>query len=316
MLAQRAAVRPTELAERIYSPRNCDAARQLFRVTAGLESMIVGEAEVQGQVKRAYELALAAGHDRPADQPPVHRRAADRQARALGDRDRPRAGVDLVGRRRARPRRPRRPPRAARRDHRRRRDERADRPGAAPSTACCTIFVANRHADRARSIAARFGGEVVSLDELPEQLEHADIVVASTASPHPIVGQEELELVMRARDGRPLLLIDLAVPRDIDPACADLRRRDALRHRRPPGARRPHARRPRGRGAARRGDRRGGDPALRRLAGHAGRAADGPRAARVRRRDRRAGAGRERGALGGRLRARPRAGRGDRRARS
>src|SRR6185312_3438143 len=53
MLARDADIRPTELAESIYSPRNCDAARQLYRVTAGLESMILGEAEIQGQVKRA-----------------------------------------------------------------------------------------------------------------------------------------------------------------------------------------------------------------------------------------------------------------------
>jgi glutamyl-tRNA reductase len=65
ILAQRAHVRPTELAERIYSPRNCDAARQLFRVCSGLESMIVGEAEIQGQVKRSYEAALAAGTTGP-----------------------------------------------------------------------------------------------------------------------------------------------------------------------------------------------------------------------------------------------------------
>src|SRR5207247_914130 len=61
LLARRASIRPTELAEAIYSPRNCDAARQLYRVTAGLESMILGEAEVQGQVRRAHEAAMREG---------------------------------------------------------------------------------------------------------------------------------------------------------------------------------------------------------------------------------------------------------------
>jgi glutamyl-tRNA reductase len=85
-----------------------------------------------------------------------------------------------------------------------------------------TIFVANRHADRALSLAERFGGSVAGLERLPEQMVRADIVLASTASPHPIVGREELELVMAQRGGRPLLLIDIAVPRDIDPECRDL----------------------------------------------------------------------------------------------
>src|SRR5438445_7217921 len=65
MHATQAGIRPTELAGLIYSPRNCDAARHLYRVTSGLESMIVGEAEVQGQVKRAYEAALEAGTTGP-----------------------------------------------------------------------------------------------------------------------------------------------------------------------------------------------------------------------------------------------------------
>jgi glutamyl-tRNA reductase len=85
-----------------------------------------------------------------------------------------------------------------------------------------TVFVANRHADRARSLAERFGGEVGSLDSLPARMQDADIVVASTSSPHPIVEAEELEVVMRARGGRPLVFIDIAVPRDIEHACGAL----------------------------------------------------------------------------------------------
>src|SRR5947209_3511486 len=68
MLSSQAGIRPTELASAIYSYRNCDAARHLYRVTAGLESMIVGEAEVQGQGKRAYDAALA----RETGGPPTH----------------------------------------------------------------------------------------------------------------------------------------------------------------------------------------------------------------------------------------------------
>jgi glutamyl-tRNA reductase len=84
------------------------------------------------------------------------------------------------------------------------------------------MFVANRRRERAIELAQRFGGETVAFDALPDELARADIVVASTSSPHQILGAEELALVMPERAGRPLLLIDLAVPRDIDPACAEL----------------------------------------------------------------------------------------------
>ena len=228
MLARRASIRPTELAGAIYSPRNCDAARQLYRVTAGLESMIVGEAEIQGQVKRAFEAAMNAGTTGPLS----NRLFA--AALTTGKRVRSETGIgasrvsvpsvavdlaqDVLG-------------------------DLSDRHvvilGAGETSELTaralaeqgvgTIFVANRHADRALSLAQRFGGSVVGLDGLPDQLLEADIVVSSTSSPHPIVGSEELELVMAQRAERggrggrvPLLLIDIAVPRDIDSRCGDL----------------------------------------------------------------------------------------------
>jgi glutamyl-tRNA reductase len=221
LLARRAEIRPTELADAIYSPRNCDAARQLYRVTAGLESMILGEAEIQGQVKRAHEVAMRANATGPlsnrlfaaalttgkrvrsetnigASRVSVPSVAVDLALSVLGsleDRHVVILGAGETSELTAR---------------------------ALAEQGAGTIFVANRHADRALSLAQRFGGTVVGLDKLPDQLVRTDIVLSSTASPHPIVGREELELVMRERDGRQLLLIDIAVPRDVDAACGEL----------------------------------------------------------------------------------------------
>jgi glutamyl-tRNA reductase len=220
-LATRAGIRPTELADVIYSPRNCDAARQLFRVASGLESMIVGESEVQGQVRRAHELALESGVTGPlSNRLFAAALTTGKRVRSETSITRGRASIssvavefaaDVVGDL----------------EHRHVVIIGAGETSELTARALAergvrTVFVANRHAARARSVAARFGGSVVSLDALPAQLEAADIVVASTSSPHPIVGSEELALVMRAREGRPLALIDLAVPRDVDAACADL----------------------------------------------------------------------------------------------
>jgi glutamyl-tRNA reductase len=225
LLAQRAEIPPIELAESIYSPRNCDAARQLYRVTAGLESMILGEAEIQGQVRRAHETALQAGCTGPLSNRlfsaalVTGKRVRSETAIGAGRASVPSVAVDLalsvLG-------------------------ELSERHvvilGAGETSELTaralaeqgagTMFVANRHADRALHLAQRFGGSVVGLDGLPEQLARADIVLSSTSSPHPIVGREELAEVMRQRHSRggraPLLLIDIAVPRDIDPHCADI----------------------------------------------------------------------------------------------
>ncbi|MGZ8648432.1 MAG: glutamyl-tRNA reductase, partial [Solirubrobacteraceae bacterium] len=83
------------------------------------------------------------------------------------------------------------------------------------------LFVANRRYDRALGLAQRYGGRAIAFDSLPGELEHADIVVSSTGAPHQILGREELEFVAASRMGRPLVMIDLAVPRDIEPSVRD-----------------------------------------------------------------------------------------------
>jgi glutamyl-tRNA reductase len=81
------------------------------------------------------------------------------------------------------------------------------------------VFVASRRRDRAIALAKRYGGDSLSFDELPRALERADILVAATASPHVLLEAPELAHIMTRRVERPLLLIDLAVPRDIDSTC-------------------------------------------------------------------------------------------------
>jgi glutamyl-tRNA reductase len=84
------------------------------------------------------------------------------------------------------------------------------------------VFVANRRYNRAIGLAERFGGSALRINDLPVYLETADIVVSATDSPHPLIERPELEHVMQERDSSPLLMIDLAVPRDIDPDCREL----------------------------------------------------------------------------------------------
>src|ERR1700749_4974441 len=85
-----------------------------------------------------------------------------------------------------------------------------------------TVFVANRHHDRALGLAQRFEGEAIRFESMPEQLTEVDLVVSTTNSPHHIIERDGLEQVMAEREARPLLLIDIAAPRDIEPACREL----------------------------------------------------------------------------------------------
>jgi len=221
VLTRQAEIRPTELLGHLYSLRSGEAVRHLFRVTAGLDSMILGEAEIQGQVKRAYELALVEGGTGPIlnrlfrgaltaggrarDETGVSEKnvsipsvAVELARRALGDLGKRRVLVVGAG-------------------------ETAELVARAlVSRGVSTVLVANRHYDRAIGLAERFRGSAVRFEELPEQLERADMVVTATNSPHHIVERDELKQVMAARGGRPLLAVDIAVPRDIEPACREI----------------------------------------------------------------------------------------------
>jgi glutamyl-tRNA reductase len=221
VLARKAGIRPTELTEAIYSLRNCDAARHLYRVTSGLESMIVGEAEVQGQVKRAYEAALEAETTGPLTNrlfgAALQTGKRVRSETAIGERHLSLSSV-AVGLAREQL------GELARREvvilGAGETSELTAR--ALADEGVATIFVANRRRERAISLAQRFGGEAIGFEDLPGALARADMVVAATSSPHAIIGTEELAEVIEERAGRPLLLIDLAVPRDIDSAARDL----------------------------------------------------------------------------------------------
>lgn len=221
MLASHAGIRPTELASAIYSHRNCDAARHLYRVTSGLDSMIIGESEIQGQVKRAYDAALAKDTAGPLTNRLFKAALATgkrvRSETAIGERQMslPAVAVALA------------------------REQLGSLTGrevvivgtgetseltarALSDSGGHTIFVANRRRDRAIGLAKRYGGDSVTFDQLPDVLTGADIVVAATASPHLLLEAREVAEVMSARGGRPMLLIDLAVPRDIDASCGDV----------------------------------------------------------------------------------------------
>jgi glutamyl-tRNA reductase len=220
-VSRQVGMRPTELVGSLYSHRDGDAVRHLFEVAAGLDSMVVGEAEVLGQVRRAYELALVEGATGPISN------RLFRDAIAAGKRVRTETAlgrahdsvssvaVDLA--------------RSTLGDLAARTvlvigaGETAELTARAlHQRGADTVFVANRRHDRAIGLAQKFGGQAVRFEDLPSRLAESDIVVSSTASPHQIVGPEDLAEVMDQRSERPLLIVDIAVPRDIDPAVREI----------------------------------------------------------------------------------------------
>ncbi|MDI6870134.1 MAG: glutamyl-tRNA reductase [Bacillota bacterium] len=205
----------------LYRKVGLEAVQHLFRVVSGLDSMILGEAQILGQVKEALHAALN------ANSLGVHLGKVFRQAVEVGKRVRTEteigqnavsvsyAAVELarhifgeltgksvliIGAGET--------------------GELTARTLAAHGATA--ILVANRTYERAVELAARFGGEAFSFDALPECLARTDIVISSTGAPHVVLDLEMVRQVMRRRRQRPLFLIDIAVPRDIDPRVNDL----------------------------------------------------------------------------------------------
>lgn len=211
----------SELACARYVMRDDRAAAQLFRVTSSLDSMVIGETEIQGQVRTAWERAGEEGTAGPvlnrlfrqaievgksvrtttrigAGASSVSTVAVDLAEKVLADL--PSGRVLVIG---------------------------AGHMAEATTQALVShgvrdVVVANRTVVTARELAMRFGGRGVGFDRLDGELSAADIVISSTDAPHPILGPDELAPVIGGRAGRPMVLVDISVPRDIDPAVADL----------------------------------------------------------------------------------------------
>lgn len=199
-----------------YEAHGADAATHLFRVACGLESMVLGETEILGQVKQAYASAVEAGAAGPvlnrlfqrAFRAAKHARshtAITRGAVSVGS-----VAVDLAERIFGELRNCHIMILGA--------GETSERTARALlSRGARSMIVSNRSAERAAKLAAELGGQAISFDDWGGRLAEVDIVISSTAAPHAIVTKDVLAAPMRRRLDRPLFLIDLAVPRDIEP---------------------------------------------------------------------------------------------------
>lgn len=221
-LAEHAGMSPDEASPHLYERQGREAALHLLRVTSGLDSLVVGEPEIQGQVGDAYEAAREAD---PANVGPVLHRlfqaalAAGGEARARtrlaeGAASVPSAAVQLVrkvfgeleGRRAlvvgagAMGRRTL---------------------GALLDRGFVEVLVASRTVERAEATADRTGARPVPYQSVWERLEGTDVLVTSTAAPHPVVTVEQMR-ELRSERSSSLVIVDIAVPRDVEPGVGDL----------------------------------------------------------------------------------------------
>jgi glutamyl-tRNA reductase len=209
-----------DLSPHLYEYRQDEAVRHLFRVAASLDSMILGESQIVGQVKRAYETAQQRGTAGPVlhglfqHAHAVAKRVRSETGIARGHVSVSSAAVDYV-----------------RQVFEHFHDKQILVIGAGKmgeltlrhlrDLCPARIWVTNRNAEKAQAVAASCNGVAVSWEQLDQVLARADIVLSTTGAPEPIVSLERYERVRQMHSGRPTVILDIAVPRDFDPRIHD-----------------------------------------------------------------------------------------------
>jgi glutamyl-tRNA reductase len=206
-------ISPDELHPHLYSHHDEAAVRHLFEVAAGLDSAVVGESEILGQVRHAWETAQIEGGAR------VTLNLLFRHALVVGKRARTETGI---GRGTASVSHAAVEMAVEHLDGLEGREVAVVGAGAmgegiaiALQRAGGHVSVVNRTAERGDALAQRVSGKALGLDQLYEVLVTSDVVITSTGSGRPLVTAELARIAAAARDGRPLLLVDIAVPRDV-----------------------------------------------------------------------------------------------------
>ncbi|MBO0713609.1 MAG: glutamyl-tRNA reductase [Acidimicrobiales bacterium] len=219
-LAELSGVPLDELSEHLYCHFGDTAISHLFGVAAGLESAVLGEGEVLGQVRRAWERAESERAAGPVLRAlfrhavEVGKRARSETAIARGITSLSHAAVALAGQRLS--------PLSGRRALVLGAGEMGGQMAAALVAAGAEVRLLSRTWSRAKAVATRTGATPVPLGALPEALAWADVALTSTGANQVVLGEAELAPAMAARADRSLLVVDVAVPRDVDPDVAEL----------------------------------------------------------------------------------------------
>jgi len=215
-LARERGVSREEIQRYTYHYRGRDAVRHLFQVASGLDSMILGEPQILGQIKQAYLTAHAAGTTGPIlDRLLQQGLAVAKRVRTETGISRHAVSIAFAAVELAKKIFERLDGRSALLLGAGKMSELAAQHLAANGV---RLVVSSRTYDRAARLAERLGGEVVNWDDALSHLSKVDIVVSGTAAPQIILGTAQVKEGLRGRRGAPLFLIDMAVPRDIDPA--------------------------------------------------------------------------------------------------